>query len=144
MVADAGDLAGEELRLVVSPAARAAVHPDVEDLVHAGVEGVGVEDLHQLVDNGENHLVQVGVEGAVALAVEAVGVGPCVGLGDLDPRSFVELRVNREQPAELLFPGLVAEEVDLRNDPDASLTARLDDLAHVGLAERVLVLELGV
>jgi hypothetical protein len=67
---------------------------DIEDLVHTGVEGGGLEGITQLVDDGEEDLVDVGVEGTVAAAIEIVIVWPNVCGGIFDPGRLIELGVD--------------------------------------------------
>jgi hypothetical protein len=64
VVADRRDFAGEDFCRVAAGAARALGVGDVEDLVHAGVEGVGLEGLEQLVNQREHACVDLRVEGA--------------------------------------------------------------------------------
>ena len=81
-------------------------HADVEHLVHPGVERVRLEDVAELVDHVENDLVDLRMQGAVALAVQAVRVRPLGIVLRLDGRGFVEFGILPEQGVRLLGPGL--------------------------------------
>ena len=138
---DCGDLTGEELAAVLAVTARAFVHANIKYLVHAGVEGIGLEGVADFVHYVKNHPVHVRVQGAVALAVEAILVGPLGIVLRFDGRSFVKLRIFPEKRVSLLGPGLVAKEVHLRHQTDAVLLAGGHELVYIVLSERVLVAE---
>ena len=144
MVADERHLSGEQFGLVLAVAAGAFLLADVEHLVHAGMESIGLENVAELIDHIEHHLVDVGMQRAVALAVQAVRVRPLGIVLRLDGRGFVEFGILPEQGVRLLGPGLVAQQVDLRHQPDAPVPAHGDDPLHVLLRQRVLVPQLGM
>ena len=141
VVMDCGDLTGKELAAVLSVAARALVHAYIKHLVHSGVEGIGLEGVADFVHHVKNYPVHVRVQGAVALAVEAVGIGPLGIILRFDGGSFVILRIFPEESVSLLGPGLVAKEVHLRHQTDAVLLAGGNELVYIVLSERVLVAE---
>ena len=108
VIADPSHFAGEKLRFIFARTARAFVVAEVEHLVHAGMKRVGLEGFADFVHEREHDRVDLGMQGAIAFAVESVRVGPSVIFG-LHPRGFVELRVDPEQVAEATGPGLVSQ-----------------------------------
>lgn len=146
VVVEGADLAGEELGFVAATAAGAFVFSYVKDFVHAGVEGVGLEDVGQLVYHGEEDVVQSGGEGTVAFTVEVIGIGPDVfaGVGELYPGCFVELWVDLHQFIGRAGPGLVAQQVDLWDDADAVPAAELYHFFYVGPGEGLCICQLGM
>ena len=108
------------------------------------MKGVGLEGLADFVDEREHDRVDLGMQGAIAFAVESVRVGPGVFFGHLYPRRFVKLRVDPEQVTESTGPGLVSQQIDLRDDADAVFLAGLDDGFYLCPGERVGVAQFGV
>ena len=78
--ADQLDLIREQLSLVPAAAAGAFGFADVEDLIHARVEGIRLEDVTDLIDQRHYDLMHVGMPGTVAAAIQTVRVGPLVSL----------------------------------------------------------------
>src|SRR5262245_36972276 len=90
------DLTGEELGLVLAATARAFGFANVKHFVHAGVKGVGLENIAELIDEREDDFVDLGMQGTVAAAIETIGIGPGVFLGGLDPGCFIKFGVDLE------------------------------------------------
>ena len=87
VVVHRADFLREQLGLVLALAAGAVVLAEQEDFVHADVEGVGAGGVREFVDQVEDDVVHLGMERAVAAAVDALVLRVLAG-------SLVELRVN--------------------------------------------------
>jgi hypothetical protein len=134
---------GKEFRAVLPVAAGALVHADIEDLVHAGMERIGMESVTDFVNHIEDHSVDFGMQRTVAFAIEAVLIGPFgIMLFRPDGRGLVKLRVFSQEGISFFCPGLVSQEVYLRDQADAMLLAGRHQLIDIGLGERVLVTQL--
>src|SRR5690606_16989653 len=118
--------------------AGALVVRDVEDLIHPRMEGVRLEYLDDLVDEREYHIVYVGMERTVALAIEAVCVGPDVLLRHLDVRRLIELRIDLDQLAERRGARRMPELVELRDDPNSRFACGGFDSLDVVPGQRIL------
>src|SRR5690606_20804654 len=81
---------------------------------------------------------------AVALAVQSVRVGPLVFFRHPDVRGFIKLWVDLQQVAEAAGPRLMAEQIDLRYDPDVMPLAFVDDLFDICFGQRNAVAQLGM
>ena len=88
------DFVGKQHGGVVAAAAGALAFAEVEDFVHAGVEGGGFEGVAKFVDDGEEDVMDARIERAVATAIEVVGVGPDVFYGVFYPGCLIELRID--------------------------------------------------
>lgn len=134
-------LTGKQYGGVVAAAAGAFAFSEIEDFVHAGVEGGGFEGVAKFIDDGEEDVMDPRVKRAVATAIEIVVVGPDIFDGVLDPGRFVELRIGLEQFSRVFFPALVSQHIHLGDDADLLLGAGADDLFDVGQREREAVCE---
>ena len=131
-------------RGVAAATAGTFAFPEIEHLVHAGVKGGGFEGVADFVDHGEEDIVYAGIQRAVAAAIQVVVIGPDIVHGVLDPGGLVELRIDLEQLAGVFFPALVAEHIDLGDDPDLLLRAGANDLFDVRQRKREAIRELGM
>lgn len=93
---------GEELGRVFAFTARTELAADEEDFVHSDMQGVGLEDLDDLVVEREDDRIKVRVEQAPAPAVNVLVFGILAG-------RLVKLGVFRQQREGLSRPGLVAQ-----------------------------------
>jgi len=70
---------------------------NIKDLIHTGMEGIGFKDLRDLVDQVKDHGMYFGMQGAVTLTVEAIGIGPFVLLRKRHFRGFIELGIDLQE-----------------------------------------------
>ena len=108
------------------------------------MEGIGLKSVADFIDNIEYNPVDVGMQGAVALAVQPLRIGPFCIILRLNGGSFVELRIFTQQGVRLFCPGLMPQKVHLRNEPDTVIPAGSNELVYVGFCKRMLVLKFRV
>ena len=108
------------------------------------MERVRLENVAELIDHVKNDLVHLRMQGAVALAVQAVRIGPVGIVLRLDGGGFVELGILPEQGVRLLGPGLMTQQVNLRHKPDAAVPAHSDNPFDIFLRQWVLVPQFGM
>ena len=118
-------------------APRALVAGDQEDLVHADVEGVGRERVDQLVDQGEDHAVDIRMERAPAPAIDSLVVGGDVGC-------LIKLRVLLQERRRVPGPRLMAQAIEHGDQPDSPLAAEGRQVAGVVLVHPSALAELGM
>src|SRR5207247_10747916 len=104
VIADGSDFLGEEFRLVAVLAARTLSFTDEEHFIHSGMKRIGLKGIADLIHQREDDLMHLGMTRAIALAVELVGIGPSVFLGELHLGGLVELRVDAEQFSAVRLP----------------------------------------
>ena len=88
------------------------IRMEQKHFIHADVECLGLEGVDQLVDQGEDDFVRLGIHRIPFAAIESFVVGK-------GARRQIEFRVLREQRACVLCPRLVAEALELRDELDA-------------------------
>src|SRR5690606_11360337 len=94
---DLGDFTCEKLCFIATAAPRALVVSNVKHLVHTRVKCIGFKYIANLINEGEDDVVNFGMQGAITLAVKAIRVRPLVLLWHLNVRSLIKLRVNLKQ-----------------------------------------------
>ena len=80
--------------------------------------GPFIMPVADFIHHVEHHPVHVGMKRAVALAVQAVRIGPSGIVPGLDGRVLVELGVFPQEGVGLLGPGLMTQQVHLRHQAD--------------------------
>src|SRR5260221_11673244 len=100
-----------------------------ENLVHAHVQGVGLEGVDEFVHQGEDDLVDARVERIPFPAIEVFVAGERAG-------GEIEFGILREQRVGVLLPRLMAEALKFRDDTDAVLPALGHELPRAGYGDR--------
>jgi len=132
VVAQGAHLAGEQLGFVAAAATGAGILAEEKDLVHADVKRVGLAGVGKLIDQVEHHIVYPGMQRAVTAAVNAL-------VGGVQAGGLVEFGVRAEQAGGVFGPGLVAQQIDLGNQPHAGFAAGRRHLHQVFARERRLI-----
>jgi hypothetical protein len=101
--------AGKQLRLIAAGTARTFVIADIKHFIHAGMEGICLKSFRDLIHQSKHDPMYVRMQGAITLAVQAVGIGPFIGFGDPDMRRFIEIRVLPQQIPGGAGPGLMPQ-----------------------------------
>ena len=95
----------------------------------------GFEDVAQFIHYIEDDLVHIRMQRTIALAIQAVGIGPLRIVLRQDGGRFIELRIVPQQRMGLFRPGLVPEQIDLRHQADTPFPANRYDPPDVVLGQ---------
>jgi len=121
MVSYKGDLPGKQFSFIFSCATRALLFSDIENLIHAGVKSLCFKNSAYLINQFEDYFVNTGMQRAVTLAIQPIGIGPNVLFGHFYKGGLIKLRIYLQEIFTLLSPRLMAKKIDLGNDDYAAL-----------------------
>src|SRR5690606_24918570 len=119
MTVDPVDFISKEHRRIVSITSRTVFMTYVKHLIESRVECIRFKYLHDLIHQVKNHFVDLWMQGAIAFTIQSVVVGPFIFFGEYYAGRFIKLGIDFQQSAQVGMPGLVAEQIDLRDQADA-------------------------
>src|SRR5690554_1552328 len=104
-------------------AAGALFMTDVKNFIEACMKSIGFKNSCNLINERKNNLMHIRMIRTVALTIQAILIRPFIFFGKFNVRSLIKFRINLKQFSGGSVPRLMAQQIDLGQQPDVVFTA---------------------